>query len=196
MGKKTIAVLLSIFLLLFPHYAPWGPHYTSSHSWIGQIFTLYFFVANQALGIIHEAGHGVCYIFPCPQFLMVLNGTLFQVFFPVGVMVYYKKRKNDFGAYIALFFTGFSLLYTAWYMSTAHEGAVLPASKSFLGVDAIHDFHYIFTALGILEYESFISGFTRLVGYFLMIYSIVRLLFEAFKDHHKKNLRQKFINSH
>ncbi len=44
--------------------------------------------------IVHEAGHGVCYLLPCPQFLTFLNGTLFQLALPIIFIYYYYKRGN------------------------------------------------------------------------------------------------------
>ncbi len=181
-AKKVLLVLFVVFLLLFPHYAPWESDHTQNHTILEQIFTLYFFIANQTLGIIHESGHGVCYILPCPEFVMVLNGTLFQLLFPAGIAYYYKKKENRFAMYIALFFVGFSLHYTAWYISTAHEGLILPASKSFLGVDAYHDFNYLLTAMGLMPYESFIAGLTRFIAYLLMIISVIGMFFGAFSN--------------
>jgi len=140
-SKKTIFLIFGL-LLLFPRYAPFEVHQVSTDSYIQQAFIYMFFITNQTLGIIHESGHGICYILPCPQFIMVLNGTLFQLAFPLGIAYYYKRKGNLFAAYIALFFVGFSLQYTAWYMSTAHEGLHLPAHKSFLGVDGNHDFNF------------------------------------------------------
>ncbi|MBT8347988.1 MAG: hypothetical protein HKP62_00900, partial [Sulfurovum sp.] len=146
LAKRVTLVIFVLFLLLFPHYAPWEPSYRQNDSLTQQIFTLYFFVANQTLGIVHESGHGVCYIFPCPEFLTMANGTIFQLLFPGLIGYYYYRKGNLFAALIALFFVGFSLQYTAWYLSTAHEGLILPAHKSFLGVDAIHDFNYMLSA--------------------------------------------------
>ena len=143
---------------------------------------MYQFIINQTLGIVHEGGHGVCYILPCPKFLMVSMGTLFQLLFPLGIACYYKKQDNQITFYAGLFIFGMSMDYTAWYMSTAHEGALLPAYKSFLGVDALHDFHYIFSTLGVLSYESFISSITRVIGYLFMISSVIGMFFEAFSS--------------
>jgi len=188
-AKKLTVIIFILFLLLFPHYAPWDPAYEQNDGLIQQIFTLYFFIANQTLGIIHESGHGVCYVLPCPEFIMVLNGTLFQLLFPAGIAYYYKRKENRFAMYIALFFVGFSLHYTAWYISTAHEGLILPASKSFLGVDAYHDFNYLLTAMGLMQYESFISGLIRLIAYLLMIISVIGMFFGAFTN--RDNSREK-----
>ena len=189
-AKKGLSLIFVLFLLLFPHYAPWEAAHTQDHSIVGEIFSLYFFIANQTLGIIHESGHGVCYILPCPEFIMVLNGTLFQLLFPAGIAYYYKRKNNRFAMYIALFFVGFSLHYTAWYISTAHEGLILPASKSFLGVDGYHDFNYLLGKIGLLQYESFIAGMTRFMAYAIMVISVIGMFFDAFKTEKKDRLKQ------
>jgi hypothetical protein len=179
-AKKTVAVISVIFLFLFIKYKPYEFSSYSVNSFYQQIFSLYFFISNQTLGMIHEAGHGICYILPCPEFFMVLNGTLFQVFLPLGIGIYYKKRKQVFGWLIALFFTGFSLQYTAWYISTAHISATVSASNSFLGVEGYHDFNYILSHLHILKYNSQISFLVKLFAYLLMIFVVIKMVFIAF----------------
>ncbi len=185
LAKRVTLVIFVAFLLLFPHYAPWEPAYQKSDSLLQMIFTLYFFVVNQTLGIVHEAGHGVCYLLPCPEFLTMANGTIFQLLFPGLIAYYYYRKGNLFAVMIALFFVGFSLQYTAWYLSTAHEGLILPAHKSFLGVDAIHDFNYMLSAMGLLAYESLIAGLTRFVAYLIMLTAVIGMFFEAFPNKYK-----------
>lgn len=181
-AKKIVLLLFVLFLLLYIEYKPYLniPHAITSVP--EYLFTIYQFIINQTLGIVHEGGHGVCYILPCPQFVMVIMGTVFQWLFPLGIAYYYKRKGNQIAFYMGLFILGISIDYTAWYMSTAHEGLHLPAHKSFLGVDAMHDFNYIFNALGVLAYESLISGITRAIAYFLMIGSVVAMFFEAFSS--------------
>jgi len=183
-AKKVVLVLFTLFLLLYIEFKPYAntPHQITGITEF--IFTIYQFIITQTLSIVHEGGHGVCYILPCPQFVMILNGTLFQWLFPLGIAYYYKRKGNHTAFYIGLFILGISMDHTAWYMSTAHEGAILPAHKSFLGVDALHDFHYIFSTLGVLSYESFISGFTRVIAYLLMIGSVIAMFFNAFSNRH------------
>jgi len=175
-------VLFVIFLILYIQYKPYSaaPHKITSMT--EYLFTIYQFIINQTLGIVHEAGHGVCYILPCPKFVMVSMGTLFQWGFPLGIALYYRKKGNQIAFLIGLFILGISIDYTSWYMSTAHEGALLPAHKSFLGVDALHDFHYIFSTLGILAYESFVVGVTKVIALFLMIGAVIGMFFDAFEN--------------
>ena len=172
--KITISFLFLLFFMLFPKYSPFIDS-VDRNSITGQIFTLYFFIANQTLGIIHESGHGVCYILPCPEFFMILNGTLFQVGFPFGIYLYYRHRNNPFASYIALFFTGFSLYYTAWYISTSDTGPILPASKSFLGIDGYHDFYYILNTFGVLKYYKGISSVVKLISFVIMFFSVAEM---------------------
>ena len=186
LAKRVTLGLFVLFLLLFPHYAPWEPNYQKGDSLLQMVFTLYFFVANQTLGIVHEGGHGICYILHCPEFITMMNGTIFQLLFPALIGYYYYKKANRFAMFIALFFVGFSLQYTAWYISTAHEGLVLPAHKSFLGVDAIHDFNYMLSSMGLLDYESVIAGLTRFVAYLTMLLSVIGMFFEAFPNNTMK----------
>lgn len=186
-SKKTIFLIFGLFLLLFPRYAPFEAQHVATDSYIQQAFIYMFFISNQTLGIIHESGHGVCYILPCPQFIMVINGTLFQLAFPLGVAYYYKQKGNLFATYIALFFVGFSLQYTAWYISTAHEGLYLPAHKSFLGVDGYHDFNYLLDTVGLLAYNSFISGVTKLIAYGVMLWAVIKMFFDAFRSEETTN---------
>ncbi|WP_309496369.1 hypothetical protein [Sulfurovum sp.] len=183
-AKKAVLVLFTLFLLLYIEFKPYAntPHQVTGVTEF--LFSIYQFVITQTLGIVHESGHGVCYILPCPEFVMVINGTLFQWLFPLGIAYYYKRRGNITAFLIGLFILGISMDHTAWYMSTAHEGAILPAHKSFLGVDALHDFHYIFRTMGVLSYESFISGLTRAIAYLLMIGSVIAMFFNAFSNKH------------
>jgi hypothetical protein len=181
-AKKAVLVFFVIFLVLYVQYKPYEstPHQIKSAT--EYLFFIYQFIINQTLGIVHEGGHGVCYLLPCPKFLMVSMGTLFQWLFPLGIGYYYKKLGNQTAFLIGVFIFGISMDYTAWYMSTAHEGLLLPAHKSFLGVDAMHDFNYIFSTLGVLNYESLISGMTRIIAYFLMVGSVIGMFFEAFSN--------------
>jgi hypothetical protein len=107
LAKRLTLAIFVMFLLLFPHYAPWEPSYQKNDSLLQMIFTLYFFVANQTLGIVHEAGHGVCYILPCPEFITMANGTIFQLLFPALIGYYYYRKGNLFATMIALFLWDF-----------------------------------------------------------------------------------------
>ena len=183
-AQKGTALLFVLFFFFFMAYTPY--EHATARNGMPFLFMIYHFLVNQTLGIVHEGGHGVCYVLPCPEFFMVLNGTLFQWLFPGLIAWYYRKRGNHWGWLIGLFFLGFSMHYTAWYMSTAHQGAMVPAARSFLGVDGYHDFHYIFSRLGVLAYDGAISKLTHAAAYLLMIYSVAAMTTRAFFGTAKK----------
>jgi len=185
--KKTTAVLFVIFLMMFAHFKPYENSGHVVNRTTEQLFVLFHFITNQTLGIVHEGGHGVCYLLPCPEFLTALNGTVFQWLFPFLIGYYYKRREQPFGYLIGLFFLGMSMQYTAWYISTAHEGLHLSAAKSFLGVDGNHDFNYILTSLGLLKYDASIATITKVFAYLVMIYSVIAMFILAFITSSSKN---------
>ena len=178
--KKVLALLFFVFLISFYQYLPYEQQGKAIDSISGSLFSLYFFIFNQTLGIVHEGGHGICYVLHAPRFITTLNGTLFQLLFPLGIAYYYRKRGNDFASYMAMFFVGFSLLYTAWYISTSGQGAMVSAQNSFLGVDGYHDFHYILSSMGLLTYYKGIALAVKIISYLLMILSVGFMLFDAF----------------
>ncbi len=185
-AKQALFWFFLLFLLLYFKYKPYHSGSHLIHGTLEYFFTLYQFAINQTIGIVHEAGHGICYLLPCPTFLTVLNGTLFQWLFPLGVAYYYKKRGNRMAYLVGLFIFGISLDYSAWYMSTALQSAIVPAAKSFLGVDGLHDFHYIFKTLGVLDDATLISGVTKGLSVLVMIGSIVGMFLETYVDSGKK----------
>ena len=182
LAKKITLILIFIFLIWFIKYNPYTQrlYNIDLNSLYSLIFYAYYFVINQTLGIVHESGHGVCYILSCPQFITALNGTIFQLLFPLLIGVYYKFKGDNFLFWLGVFFLGISLQYTAWYISTANEGLYVPASKSFLGVDGYHDFNFILTSLHLLKYYKIISNITYVISYIILFVSIIGMFLESF----------------
>ncbi len=182
-AKIATFILFFIFLFGFLKFSPYDTTSAGAHdrSIFAELFQLYFFIVQQTLGIVHEGGHGVCYILPCPEFFMVINGTIFQWLFPAGIGLYFYKRGNKLASYMGLFFLGVSMQYTAWYISTAHEGLMLPAAKSFLGVDAYHDFNYILSVFDMVKYDWLIANIVKFFAYTAMVGSVFLMFLHIFK---------------
>ncbi|MDR1008193.1 MAG: hypothetical protein LBL65_06505 [Campylobacteraceae bacterium] len=178
-AKRVTTTLFIFILLLFIAYKPYDqPLY--GDTLLKKLFMLYSYIFNQTLGMVHEAGHGVCYIVHCPEFIMVINGTIFQLLFPFLLGFISKKHGNIFGYFIGLFFVGFSMQYAAWYISTAHEGLYISAENSFLGIDGYHDFNYILSIFNLVNFDWFISGLVKFGGYIIMIYACFKMWVLAF----------------
>lgn len=173
-------------MLLFP-YVLWLSKYNNDYvktihnkvihlNFDGTMLSLHNLISNANM-IVHEAGHGVCYLLPCPQFFTALNGTLFQLALPMIFIYYYYKRKNKIVTGLGFIWLAQNLVYVAWYMSYSQTPNLYPF---FLGGDATHDFWYIFSQLGVLEYDWLISGFVRVVAIIIMFSAYFYLLFMAF----------------
>ncbi len=180
-AKKLLLFFITLFYILYISYKPYNG-LENVHSGIKYIFALYFFVINQSLGIIHEGGHGICYLFSCPEFITTLNGTVFQWGLPFLAAIYYKKRGNLLAYYLLFFILAISMDYTAWYISTSNEGLYVPADKSFLGIEGYHDFNYMLSTLGILSYYKVLSILVKAASVILMFYSYLRLVILTFDE--------------
>ncbi len=189
--KKFLSVLFFISLIMFAKYAPYGNTAFQADSLGKTLFILYFFIINQTLGIVHEGGHGICYILHCPDFITASMGTVFQLLFPFLIGYYYKRQGKIFIYLMGLFFLGISLHYSAWYISTAHEGLYLPAHKSFLGVDGYHDFNRILSSFHLVSYDWLIAGIVRFIAYGVMIYSVGYMFVLAYFSSTKKRPRKR-----
>ena len=179
-------------LLLLP-YVMWLSKYSNAYvaSVHGKLVHLNFDgvmqsfhnLLNNANMIVHEAGHGVCYLVGCPQFITALNGTLFQLLLPMIFIWYYYKRENSVLVGLGGIWLAQNLIYVAWYMSTAHTPNLYPM---FLPGGGIHDFWYIFREVGVYQYDWLISGFVRFIGVVVLAGFYLYLLYIAFLKNAKR----------
>jgi len=133
--------------------------------------------------IVHEAGHGICYILPCPQFLTALNGTLFQLALPLFFIYYYHKKHHTLVTTLGYIWLAQNLVYVAWYMSYSQTPNLYPF---FLGGSAIHDFWYLFSQMGVLEYDWLIAAVVRIVAIVILFAAYMHLLYIAFLKNRSK----------
>jgi len=179
-------------LLLFP-YVIWLSKYSATYvasihnrpisfNFDGMMLMFHNLLMNGNM-IVHESGHGICYLLPCPQFLTALNGTLFQLALPLIFIYYYYKRHNDLAVSLGFIWLAQNLVYVAWYMSYAQTPNLYPF---FLGGSATHDFWYLFSQLGLLEYDWLISGFVRFMAVVILLGAYLNLLYISFLKNRPK----------
>lgn len=191
---KDMGVRLGI-LLLFP-YVIWLSKYSASYvasihnrpihlNFDGIMLSFHNLMMGGNM-IVHEAGHGICYLLPCPQFLTALNGTLFQLALPIFFIYYYHKRSNRLFSSLGFIWLAQNLVYVSWYMSYAQTPNLYPF---FLGGSAIHDFWYLFTQLGVLNYDWLFSGAVRVVAVMMLFGAYFHLLYMTFLENSKKGRR-------
>jgi hypothetical protein len=134
----------------------------------------------------HEAGHII--FRPFGAFITSLGGTLGQLLMPsicMGVLL--LKTRDPFGASVALWWVGENFLDIAPYMNDARAGQ-LPLLGGNFGHSApygFHDWQYLLTESGLLQYDHFLAKAVFAIGSAIMVLSLLwggLLLVKRYKD--------------
>jgi len=116
---------------------------------------------------IHEGGH-LLFAWLGSQWLMVAGGTFLQLFVPFALAVYFALRRQIPGTAFCAFFLFEQFLPVGTYMADARS-----QSLQYVTVgdpdNAVHDFYYLFSHAGVLEHDTAIGGFVRILGWIGML---------------------------
>ncbi|MFA5056309.1 MAG: hypothetical protein WC562_09130 [Dehalococcoidia bacterium] len=156
-----MSVFKKIFALLLVPYAFW------------LVFAYDFHFIDWLNLFIHEGGHFLFTFFG--EWLHVLGGTLFQLFVPIGIAIYFLYHRQKYESAFCGFWFGESLMYTADYMGDARVQA-LPL----LG-NGEHDWHWIFSHMGVLEHCKGIAMFFHIIASIIVMVSLGYMLYNAFR---------------
>ena len=133
----------------------------------------------------HEAGH-VAFI-PFGRFMMILGGSLGQLIMPAIVLgVFLWKQHDGFGAAVALWWFGQSLMDLAPYINDARD-LVLPLVGGGTGADrpGMHDWQNILTDLGLLKQDHRIAWIADALGTLIVLAALAwggYLLYRQFQN--------------
>lgn len=119
--------------------------------------------------VFHEGGHVLFILFG--QFLHVLGGSLTQVALPVACTVYFWRGGRAAAASAALFWSGESLTNVAVYVADARARA-LPLHG---GYGVIHDWYFLLSRLGLLEWAEALGGLAFALGLLLIVAAMALL---------------------
>lgn len=111
--------------------------------------------------VVHEGGHNLFGWFG--PTLGLWGGTLLQWLVPLLLAAYFFSHRQTIGFVFCLFFFFENWLYTATYMADA-RAQMLPLVTTGDPDFVEHDFHAIFSSLGVLNYDTTIAGFVRAFG--------------------------------
>jgi hypothetical protein len=115
---------------------------------------------------IHEGGHLLFRYFG--EFIAVAGGTFLQLLVPVLLVIYFAFQRQVQGVTFCMFFLFEQLLPTATYMADA-RAQELPLLTVGDADYVIHDWNYLFGALGVLDHDIQIASFVRAIGWAGMI---------------------------
>jgi len=131
----------------------------------------YLFIDNANL-IVHEAGHLLfSYL---GETLMIWGGTIFGLFVPFALAVYFAWLRQPVGTAFCAFFFFENFLYTSAYMADA-RAQQLPLVTVGDSDYVEHDWFHIFSSLGLLQHDTQIAAFVRLLGWLGMLATIAWL---------------------
>jgi hypothetical protein len=122
--------------------------------------------------VVHEGGHNLFGWFG--PTLGLWGGTLLQWLVPFLLAAWFFKERQTAGFVFCLFFFFENWLYTATYMADA-RAQELPLVTTGDPDFVEHDFHAIFSSLGVLDYDTKIAAVVRLLGWLGMIACVVWL---------------------
>jgi hypothetical protein len=130
----------------------------------------------------HEAGHIL--FMPFGGFLMSLGGSLTQVLVPLVCLgAFLVKTRDTFGAAVALWWAGQSLMDVAPYVADARAlQIVLLGGRTGAEVEG-HDWEAILSALGWLRYDVLLGKLANLLGIVLMIVALAWGAFVVARQH-------------
>jgi hypothetical protein len=137
-----------------------------------------FLLIDNANLVVHEAGHLLFGWFG--ETLGLYGGTLLQFIVPFGLAVSFAYRKHTAGAIFCLFFFFENFLYMATYMADAQIQELPLVSVG--GDDAGHDWHRIFSGLGILKQDTRIAAAARVIGWTGMLATVAWLAWRVWHD--------------
>jgi hypothetical protein len=139
-------------------------------------YTIFLYQAAQGRGFllmidvvfvpIHEGGHLLFSYFG--QFLHIAGGTLLQLLVPFTLAGYFAFQRQLQGAAFCTFFCFEQLLPIATYMADA-RAQDLPLLTVGDPEFVIHDWNYLFNALGVLNHDTQIAALVRGIGWLGMI---------------------------
>jgi hypothetical protein len=128
----------------------------------------FLFIDNANL-IVHEAGHLLfSYL---GQTLMILGGTIFELFVPFALAVYFAWRRQPVGTAFCAFFFFENFLYIATYMADA-RAQELPLVTVGDSDYVEHDWFHIFSSVGLLQHDIQIAAVVRILGWLGMLATV------------------------
>ncbi|MFO0775294.1 MAG: zinc ribbon domain-containing protein [Nitrospiraceae bacterium] len=121
----------------------------------------------------HEAGH--IFFSPLGRFLQVLGGSLGQLLMPAicaGALL--LQHRNPFGASVATWWLGESLLDLAPYINDARAlELMLLGGVTGKEVEDYHDWEYLLRTTGLLPYDHVFAGVAHALGTLTMVFALI-----------------------
>src|SRR5438477_11431275 len=138
-----------------------------------------FLFIDMANLVVHEGGHMLFGWFG--PTIGLWGGTLLQWLVPFLLAGYFFTQRQITSFAFCAFFFFENWLYTATYMADA-RAMVLPLVTTGDPDNIEHDWHTIFSSLGVLQYDTTIAGIVRYLGWCGMLGIVGWLVWQSLRD--------------
>lgn len=115
----------------------------------------------------HEAGHVIFRLLG--HFMTILGGSLGQLLMPAVIAYAFLKKGDRFGAAIALWLLGFSMVDMAVYMFDAYDPRLVLLNGRTGAESDHHDWVNLFGDMGLLQRARGIGMLFAMLGYLTML---------------------------
>ena len=169
-GERTDPLIFYGRCALYAVFVLWGLYFISLDLKTNEIGSSFMHRINL---VFHEAGHVI--FMPFGHFVMVLGGTLGQLLMPaIAGVVLLVKNRDAFGASLALWWLGQSLMDVAPYINDARDLQLMLLGGG-TGQDrpGIHDWENILLDLNMIQHERAIALGAERLGELMMILAFV-----------------------
>ena len=129
--------------------------------------------------VVHEGGHLLFGWFG--PTLGLWGGTILQWLVPLLLAAYFFTQRQTTAFAFSAFFFFENWLYTATYMADA-RAMVLPLVTAGDSDFIEHDWHTIFSSLGVLQYDTKIAAMVSFLGWCGMLATVAWLVRRSLKD--------------
>ena len=128
---------------------------------------------------IHEGGHLLFGWFGS-MWLMVAGGTLLQVGVPFALGVYFLFRRQIAGTAFCMFFFFEQFLPVATYMADSRSQSLTYVTVGDPDA-AVHDWFYLFSSVGVVDHDTQIAAFVRVLGWIGMLAVVAWVVVHAWQ---------------
>jgi hypothetical protein len=137
---------------------------------------------------IHEFGHMLFMPFGIPilgRTMVILGGSLTEVAFPLLFVGYFLRKSEDgrrrdvFGAMVCLWWSGIGLLATAIYCADSRAGKLMLLDGLTGQESDGHDWYNLLNGWGLLEHDTQIARWMRMIAWLMCVSSIVVAVWSA-----------------
>jgi hypothetical protein len=120
--------------------------------------------------VFHEGGHWILGIFGW-DFLRVAGGTILQLAMPAICLGYFIEKDNYLGVCFTLFWIGENLINISLYAADAKVQALILITGMSGSEGGMHDWGYLFGAIGMTDYCVGIAQIIFFAGCWLMAFA-------------------------